>query len=293
VTGAPRLAVTAGAIAILAAGVAGCTSSGNTGAKPAASSAQAPVSPRNALQLAAVSARTENSATATMNLHLVANGGASGGAADTTMAGTIQTRLHPSIYLRADFSAFKVNGQSLGEVSEIVTPKALYLKMPLLTQSLHTNKPWVEMSMSSLSSSSGANLGSLFSQLQSSSPATQAQILAAATNVRKVGTSTVDGVAVTEYSGSVPMTAALRSLPADLRTQMSQQIEQLGIGSVEFKEWIDGQNQMRKAIITEVGSQLTETISMTVTSINQRVNAQVPPSSQATVIPASALGGAG
>jgi hypothetical protein len=285
VTGRSRFAV-AGAIVIIAAGVAGCASGGSPAGKSGTTSTAAAQSPEQAIQLAASTARDTNSFTANMSIQ--ATTGTSGEA--FTLAGTMSEQLHPSVEAEADFSTFSAAGQSIaGGMSEIVTTSSLYLKLALLTQELHVTKPWVEIPFSALSKASGVDISSLFSQLQTSSPLDQSQLFAGAENVRKAGTGVVDGVPVTEYTGTVSMSKALAKLPASLRNSFGADIQKAGISSVRFTEWVDNQHQVRKTTVTESGAAITETITTTITSINQPVNIQVPPASQTNALPASIL----
>jgi hypothetical protein len=286
VTGMSRLA-TAGAIVIIAAGVAGCASGGSPAGKSGTTSTGAAAqSPEQAIQLAASTARDTNSFTANMSIQAT-----SGTAGESfNLAGTMSEQLHPSVEAEADFSTFSAAGQNLpGGMSEIVTTSSLYLKLGLLTQELHTTKPWVEIPFSALSKASGVNISALFSQLQTSSPLDQSQLFAGAENVRSAGTGEVDGVPVTEYTGTVSMSKALAKLPASLRNSFGQDIEKAGISSVRFTEWVDGQHQVRKTTVIESGSAISESITTTITSINQPVNIQIPPASQTSALPASIL----
>jgi hypothetical protein len=282
----PRLAA-AGAIVIIASAVAGCASGGSPAGKSGSTStAAAAQSPEQAIQLAASTARDVNSFTATMSIQ--GSTGSSGENFD--LAGTVSEQLHPSVLEEANYSTFSAAGQSIpGGMSEIVTTSSLYMKLAILTQELHTTKPWIEIPFSALTKASGVNISALFSQLQTDSPLDQSQLFAGAESVKKAGTGVVDGVAVTEYTGTVSMSKALAKLPASLRSSFGQDIEKAGISSVRFTEWVDGQNHVRKTTVTESGSAITETITTTVTSINQPVNIQVPPASQTNALPASIL----
>lgn len=277
-----RLAA-AGAIVILASGVAACSSS--SGSKGA--SGQQAKTPQQAIQLAADTSRSINTFAATVNVKL--SSGANGvGAVDLT--GAVTEQLHPSLLAEADYSTFAAGGQSFpGGMGEIITANSVYIKLGLLTQAVHTGKPWIAIPFSALSKASGVNLGSLFGQLQTSNPLSQSQLFAGATNVKKVGTGTIDGVPVTEYSGTVTMAQAMAKLPAGLRSSLGPVITKAGIKSAKFTEWVDAQNQVRKVIVTESGSSFTETITTTVNSINQPVHIQVPPASQTASLPASIL----
>jgi hypothetical protein len=250
------------------------------------------MSATQAIQLAADETRDVNSFAATVNIQISGKPGSSGSFGNAELAGTFQEQLHPSLLAGADFTTFSVAGQSMAGLGEIITPTAIYIKLGMLTQALHSTKPWVELPLSSLNKSTGLNLGSLINQMQTSSPLAQTQLMAGATNVRTVGTGTVDGIPVTEYAGSYSMSAALAKLHADVRGQLSQALQKAGINSAQFKAWIDGQHQVRKEIVTEDASAFTETVTLTVPSINQPVNISVPPTSQTVTLPASALSAA-
>jgi hypothetical protein len=282
VAGIPRLAA-AGAIVIIASGVAGCASGGSPGKSTASASAQTPV---QAIQLAASTSRDVNTFTANMSIQ----GSSSKSAGTFSLAGTVSEQIHPSVRAEADYSTFSAAGQSFpGGMSEIVTTNSLYLKLSMLNQALHTNKPWLEIPFSALSKASGVNISALFSQIQTSSPLDQSQLFAGAENVRMVGTGVVDGVPVTEYTGSLAMSQALTKLPADLRASIGQALEKAGISTVRFTEWVDAQHHVRKTTVKETGSAITETTTTTITSINQPVNIQVPAASQTTQLPGSIL----
>lgn len=268
---------------ILASSVAACSSSG--GGKPG--SGQQAQTPQQAIELAANTSRAINTFAATVNVKLNSSAGSAGA---VNLTGTVTEQLHPSLLAEADYSSFAAAGHSFpGGMSEVITADSVYIKLSLLTQALHTDKPWIAIPFSALSKASGINLSSLFNQLQTSSPLSQSQLFAGATNVRKVGTGTINGVPVTEYSGSVSMTQALAKLPADLRSSLGPIIKKAGINSARFSEWLDAQNQVRKVIVTESGSKFSETITTTVNSINQPVHIRKPAASQTISLPASIL----
>jgi hypothetical protein len=276
-----------GAVAILAAGVTACGSAGSSASTSTTPTTQA-LTPQQAVQLAARTTSSVNSFVGTLSARV----NTASGAGD--ISGTFTEQLHPSLLARVDFGAFSMGGQSVpGGMSEVLTAKSFYLKLGMLTQALHTSKPWIEIPFSAVSKATGVNLGALLSQLQTSSPLTQTMMFAGATNVRTVGTGVVDGVPTTEYTGSVSMTEAIAKLPASLRTSVDQQIQKAGISSMRFTAWVDGQHQVRKEVITETGSSFSETMTITIGSINQPVSIQVPPASQTTTLPASILNAAG
>lgn len=270
----------------VAAGAAGC-SSGGTG-----KASSTPGTKMTAAQEVAATIKNSQQVKtfkASMNIHVSGIPGA-GRSGSMSLAGTVEGQRQPSLLEEVDASSIQAMGQDIGAMTEIVTPKAFYMKMPMLSAELH--KPWMELPFSELKGN-GAALSQLLSQAQSGDPLSDTRLMAGAKNVRTVGTGTVDGVPVTELEGSEPATAALAKLPASARATLGQEIEKLGVGQIQYQAWVDGQHNIRKMIVKEIGSTLNETISMTVTSINQPVHISLPPSGQVATIPASALRGSG
>jgi hypothetical protein len=286
IIGMPRLAAAGVMVIIASAAAAGCASSNS----PAASTAK-PETPLQAIQLAANTSRDVTSFTANMSVQINESGAS---ATSFNLAGTLSEQLHPNLLAEADFTTFSAAGQSLpGGLAEVISTSAIYMKLSVLTRALHTSKPWVEISFSALTKATGVNLSSLLNEVQTSSPLNQSQLFAGAGSVRKVGTGVVDGVPVTEYSGTVSMSAAIAQLPASLRSSLGPDIQKAGIKSARFTEWIDAQHHVRKTIVDESGTSLSETITTTVTSINQPVTIAIPTSGQTTVLPASVLNASG
>jgi hypothetical protein len=250
-------------------------------------------SPLYAAGLAAKTTGGANSFSGTMSVHATAKPGAPS-SDDVSMTATMAERLRPSLLTEVQIGTLSAAGQSLpGGLSEIVTPGNLYLKWSLLTQQLHTTRPWLAIPVSALSKSSGVNLSQLFSQATNSSPLNESQMLAGASGVRKVGTGTVDGVPVTEYTGTVSLDKGMQYLSGSSKAAMRQQIAVAGLSTANFTVWVDGQQVMRKAVITENGTALTEVITVAISSINQPVNIQVPAADQTTALPSGALGSLG
>jgi hypothetical protein len=178
-----------------------------------------------------------------------------------------------------------------GGLAEIITSATLYMKWSFLTQTLHLTRPWLAIPVSSISKSSGINLSQIFSQATGSGPLTQSQLLQGATSVRQVGTGSIGGVPVTEYTGTLPLDKGISYLSGSAKTEAQQAIAAAGFSTATFTVWIDGQHTVRKAIVTEVGKTVTETITTTITSINQPVNIALPMAGQTSPLPGGDLSG--
>jgi hypothetical protein len=280
----------AGITAILAAALAGCaaTSSGT-----AATSSNTPSSPLDAVRLASTTTSGANSFTGSVSLQTTAKSG-SADSGNISMTATMAERLRPSLLAEIQTGTLHVAGAALpGGLDEIVTPSTLYLKWPFLTQELHLAKPWLGIPLSSMSKSSGINFSQLFSQATSSSPLNESQMLAGATDVRKVGTGTLDGAAVTEYTGTLSLDKGIAYLSGSAKALVQKEITAAGLTTATFTVWIDGKRVMRKAVINENGANLTETITVTVDTLNQPVNIAVPAAGQTSPLPDGALSSLG
>lgn len=280
-----RCLAAAGAVVCLSVTVAACGSTGGSSKGDSAAS----LSPTQAVLLAANSAEKVNTFSGTISIQGAVDDGSVSGPVD--IAGTVSGQLHPSLLLSENMSTFSSVGENLAPMDEVITPQDLYLKMGVLTQMLHTGKPWIEMPLSAISAKSGINFSSLISQAQNSSPLTEVQLLAGAGDVKEVGTGTVGGVPVTEYSGTTAIAKAINAMPADSRAGIEKALAPAGIKTASFKVWLDSGHQARKAIITEHGTTVSETMTVTLTSMNKPVTIAAPPTSQVTSLPASALGG--
>jgi hypothetical protein len=268
VIGMRRLAAVAGTIVILAAGAAGCASSGSS----------APT-PRQSLQLAAQAAESEKSTDATLSFEIAGANSSD----NIRLAGTVKEQVHPSLLLEADYSTVSEGSTIVpGGMVEIDTSTAVYAKSSALSGGLGGGTLWIEEPAAQLKQGSSQ----LFSNLETDSPITQTELLGGATSVRSVGTSKLNGIPVTEYSGTITMAAALSHLPPSLRSQLKPVITQNGITSAQFRIWLDDQHQARKIVLTEnTSNSVTEYSTVTVDTINQPVNIQVPPASEVTSFP--------
>jgi LppX_LprAFG lipoprotein len=265
----PRRAAAAGLSAAALILVAACSSGGS-------GPAGTPLTPRQALLAAASRAQKVTSASETLTVR-------DSGAQDAATTGTIQFQRKPTLQASETLNT-TVAGKST-QIKVILTGTAIYLHEASLAGQL--GKPWLKLDLSALNGTALASISQLVHSLQGNDFANQTQLLAAAKNVHAAGTQTIDGVAATEYAGSVRAAEALKSLPASFRKAMAPELQVLGNGTINFHVWIDGQHHTRQ--ITDVETVNGETISTTVniTAINQPVQITLPPASQ-TVTPPGA-----
>jgi hypothetical protein len=196
---AAAFALCAGAFALIAS-VAGCGSSA------------APMTPRTAISLAADKTQSVTSMTATFSDQIT------GTVAETT-SGTVKVQMKP-LLANVDATA-SADGQTF-PVDEIESAKALYLNSSILSVFTgQTGKAWFEIPFASLSGNFGTSPTGLLQDVQNGNPLTQTKMLAAAKNVRSLGTQVINGVRTTHYTGSFTASAALASLSPALRKQVA------------------------------------------------------------------------
>jgi hypothetical protein len=267
---APWLAAAAGLCAATVTLIAGCST--GTSASGTAASAK-PMSPHQAISLAADQSRRITSASSTMTIKVA-------GATNVTTTGSMQMRLKPTLLASAKLN-ISASGQTI-PIREIVGSKAIYMKIPGLARM--TGRPWLKIPLTKLSGKLGASLGQLLQNLQNSNPLDQTKILAVSKDARVTGTEVIGGVRTTKYSGSYSASAALASLSPQLRKLMAPALKTV-TGDVRFTVWIDAQHQVRRVAETENVSGETVHTLINVTAINQPVQITLPPSSQVATIP--------
>jgi hypothetical protein len=282
----------AAGLAMIAAAAAGCAASSSSSAGGGGSST-APANPLAAVKLAAKTTGNVNSFTAAMNIQITPKGGAAsatGLSGPTQLTMTFAEQVHPTLLVSANVELPNVGGTPMGgELSEVITPATVYLKWSYLTRQLHLAKPWLAVPVSTFSKL-GINLGQIMDQATSNGPLADSQLLADATSVRRVGTGSIGGVPVTEYTGTIPLSNALSHLSGNLKTMVEQLESAGGITSETFTIWVDGNNMLRKVATTAAGTALTESTVMTITSVNQPGSIALPPASQTAPLPDGALG---
>jgi hypothetical protein len=179
-------------------------------------------------------------------------------------------------------------GSTKTQLKLILTSTTLYVSEPSLTS--QPGKQWVKIELSALpalAGTSGAGLEQIVQSLRSNNFARQARLITVAKNTRVVGTQTVDGSTTTEYAGSFTAAAALKALPASWRELLGPGLQAVGNGTINFREWIDGQHHLRKMTEIETVNGDTITTTINVTKINQPVSVTLPPASQTVAMPGS------
>jgi hypothetical protein len=194
----------------------------------------------------------------------------------STMKGKVAYRLSPAPAMRLDVSSFAVGDRKTPGFAEILSGGRLYMKMPGLDA--RTGKPWVSITLSRLSASSGTDFGSMLSQGDLSA---NTRMLTASKDVRVLGEETIGGVSTTHYQGTFDLRDGLARLSDKQRTQAEQSFQRSGLKTMNFDVWVDGRQLPRKVTMASPpGAKLAMKMTMTYSAFNVPVTIKTPPKSQ-------------
>lgn len=194
----------------------------------------------------------------------------------TVMFGTVHQRVAPASL--ATLSMTSVDGVDRFAVTEVVTRSTVYVRMPSLSAAF--GKPWIGISVPELGASPA------MSQLYQTAalPTVEAALIGTASTEKMTGTTTVRGVTVSRYVGSIDPATALAELAPDVRQLLAPELTAT-TGSVRFTAWIDSQHNLRKIQTSVIiGGQLTVT-TIVVTAINRELHMVVPQPDQVAAVP--------
>jgi hypothetical protein len=190
--------------------------------------------------------------------------------------GTLQFVRKPTLVLAEDMT-ITAAGKST-QVKAIITDTALYLNEPSLASQV--GEPWIKVDLSALQTGALASLGQMVQSMQSNNFVDMTELFAASSDIRIVGTATVDGVPTTEYAGSFQATQLAKALAPGVQKALAPALQALGNSTVDFNIWLDGQRNPRKVTETETINGLTVSTALTISGINQPIQITIPPASQ-------------
>lgn len=180
---------------------------------------------------------------------------------------------------RITLSRLTGNGQSLkGEVTELMTPNAMYLKSPQLTAA--TGKPWAVLRFDDLAAASGVDLRQMIAQAQQMNPADYINQLVKAGDIRQVGNEIERGVPTVHYSGTVPISTSLAHFTGATRALMSRAMRSTGIRTSQVDVWIDSRGLVRRATSSAQSESSSVQVEMQVVAYDVPVPLTPPPAAQ-------------
>jgi hypothetical protein len=194
----------------------------------------------------------------------------------TTMFGTVRERITPTGL--ATLSMTTVDGADRFAVTEVVTRSTVYVTMPSLATAF--GKPWLGVPVPAL----GAYPAVAQLYQTAALPTAEAALIGCASTERLTGTTTVRGVKVSRYVGSIDPATALSELAPGQRQLLAPELA-AATGTISFTAWIDAQHNLRKIQTSAtIGGQLTVT-TVVVTAVNRVLHIAVPQPSQVAAMP--------
>ena len=260
------------AVAVAAAlAVAGCKPGAYSGSGASSTGSQVgTTSSASAFSLASQQTQSIRSFSAALEIQ-------ASGALNATLNGTLHEVTTPTPLI-----SIHANAGTLGNIRAILSNGMAYLKSPLMMRSY--GKPWVMGSMSSMSSTSGLNLGPLLSLLSTSSPMVQVPLFSQAQNTRMMGHSMMNGMRMSEWGGHYMLSSVLGSLNSSMQPGF-QTMMNSGISMTRFRTWMDSSNMVRKLVLIEQGANTRIVITLVITSINQPMHIMMPSTTLIFVLP--------
>ena len=209
--------------------------------------------------------------------------GTSGG--DLTMNGTMQYRTKPDLAYSMNFAEMKMAGKSMGGMEQRLVGRAMYMKMPMLSQlgGGASAKPWIKISLDELGKQSGMNIDQLLQQSRQMDPVQNTKMLTASKDVREVGKETVNGVETTHYTGTYRMEDAIAKLSPEMQETYRKNATTSGMESMNFDLWVDGRQlpQQLKMTSDQTGDGTLD-MTMKYRDYGKPVDVAEPPADQVT-----------
>jgi hypothetical protein len=148
---------------------------------------------------------------------------------------------------------------SVGKVKIVLVSGTIYLALPpSIAGVLNTSgKPWVKVDLTGVDPQF-QSLGQTANLAGQADPTQLIQQISAAGTITNVSHETVNGVATTHYSISVDVSKLLRS--ANANAQEQQELAQLGITTLPFDIWVNGDN-LPIRIVTKIPFPATTSMS--------------------------------
>jgi hypothetical protein len=174
----------------------------------------------------------------------------------------------------------------VGSIKEVVLTPNVYVELPAaLRADIPGHKEWIGINVNTVAK---VKLGATLSQLSSSSSTptdTLAELGGVSSNgVKKVGTTTLDGVATTEYTASISLNKVAATKSAAVRSALQKLESTLGTRTVPIKVWVDAQGRVRQISysmsFTKDGQPVSISMLMGLTAFNVPVHVTAPPASE-------------
>jgi hypothetical protein len=205
-----------------------------------------------------------------------------GGNGGTTIRGSGDVRLRPTLAFTATLDQLRVGGQALpGAGSQaILVDGTLYAKVPRLAQFATGGKPWLRLNVDRAGQRAGFGFDEITDAVQRVNPAEQTKMFTGSKDARRVGEEKVEGVRTAHYTGTVTLQDALNRLDPQTRDKV-RRWHGGGADRLAFDIWIDGDNLPRKLVVKGTADgRDTSTVTVLYRDYGKKVTVNAPPADQ-------------
>jgi hypothetical protein len=162
-------------------------------------------------------------------------------------------------------------------VDTIVTGEVLYMRSPVFAQVVTGGKQWIKLDLAELARRRGADLSSFLNA--SPTPTNALAYLAGASDVKKVGSDTVQSAKSTHYEVTIDLERAASHAQGSEREALKRLIAQSGLKKLPLDVWVDGSGYIRKVSYEEhAGRREPAQVTMELHNFAGPVSIKPPPS---------------
>jgi hypothetical protein len=175
---------------------------------------------------------------------------------------------------------------SIGQVQEVMTPKAIYMRMPdALSGSMGMGgRPWFMIRFADFKKF-GVDYTKLMNQNGGSDPSSMLRMLSSATGIQRDGTATIDGVRTTKYTAGGSFLDLVRAEGVGSAIDESKLPPGTADTQVHYSVWLDNGGLPRRMQMKMSGGAFAGgVLDMTMTFLHYgtKVSVTVPPASLVT-----------
>jgi hypothetical protein len=205
------------------------------------------------------------------------------------MRGSMSFQAEPPAF-RMAFDSMSVGGEEIpGGMQMVVVNRALYMKMPFLTQ-VTGGKPWMKFSARDLAAG-GSDIKELTQQGDQFNLQLLTKMLTASKDAKAVGAENVGGVQTTHFTGTFSGQDALTALTPEERKQAKNILDTDG-ERLAFDLWVDDQQLPRKLTLKSLpGAKDQMTMTMVFRDYSKPVQITPPPADQVGKAPRQVFSG--
>jgi hypothetical protein len=159
----------------------------------------------------------------------------------------------------------------------------MYMNFPPLASKLPGGKSWIRLDLEQTGKSLGVDFNQLMSQ-SSQNPAQTLDMLRANGQVDKVGPDTVNGVATTEYKGTIDLAKAAELHGGAVQQLVQRLIAQGAPSDIPFEAWIGDDGLVRRVRMTQDiqtgGKSLSAVVTIDMSDFGTDVSVSAPPADE-------------